>query len=95
MAKKRWETSPAEPPREAPVPVAPVVQPVSTPAASVTPSVPPAKKSVQYRVTATKKASFYGQLVTLRKGTVINESGYGEEGIRRLRAAGVDLEEIK
>jgi len=74
---------------KAEAPAAPVEAPkVEEPAAPVEMS------SGRFLVKANKRLSYRGQMVMLRKGDVLNQSGYGADGIRRLREGGADLEEI-
>jgi hypothetical protein len=74
---------------KAEAPAAPVEAPkVEEPAAPVVTS------SGRFLVKANKRLSYRGQMVMLRKGDVLNQSGYGADGIRRLREGGADLEEI-
>jgi hypothetical protein len=72
----------AEPP-----PPAPIVEQTAAPALASTPP--------KFRVKTTTKVSWYGQVTTLRKGEIVDQAGYGAEGIARLRDGGADLEEIK
>jgi hypothetical protein len=76
-------------------------QPVATPAAiaaGVTMTLEEAVPVVvhpQFMVMKTAKVSYYGQMITLHEGEVLDSSGYSMAGIARLRDAGVELEEVK
>lgn len=55
----------------------------------------PRAKPKRYRVKASKQVSIGGSVTTLAAGKLIEERYYGgERGIKNLRAAGVELEEI-
>jgi len=100
MSKAEAPAAPVEAPKveepaapvemsKAEAPAAPVEAPkVEEPAAPVVTS------SGRFLVKANKRLSYRGQMVMLRKGDVLNQSGYGADGIRRLREGGADLEEI-
>jgi hypothetical protein len=67
----------------APPPTAPVVMPEHL------------ARAPQWRVKRAGRVSFYGQMIYLPEGEVLNESSYGgEPGIKRLRDAGADLERV-
>ena len=88
MSKAEAPAAPVEAPKVE-EPAAPVEAPkVEEPAAPVVTS------SGRFLVKANKRLSYRGQMVMLRKGDVLNQSGYGADGIRRLREGGADLEEI-
>lgn len=48
----------------------------------------------RYRVLKDVTFSFFGQITSFRMGDVIEEAGYGAEGITRLLDSGVPLEEV-
>lgn len=48
-----------------------------------------------FKVKATKHLSHFGQMTTFHAGTEISEAGHGIVGVQRLKAAGLELEEIK
>jgi energy-converting hydrogenase Eha subunit F len=74
---------------EAPVVPATASPPPEAPPAPVAPYVP-----AKYKVKKTKKASYYGQEITLHEGEILDESGYTKVGIERLIEAGVELEKV-
>lgn len=51
--------------------------------------------SPKFRVKSNCRASFFGQAVSFKKDDILDQSGYGADGIRRLIESGADLEEIK
>lgn len=98
MAKRKPEETPAEgvpvmveaPSEATPAPVLAAPPPPAPKA----PSPPPAPKPRRYVVKATKVFSLYGAVTTLNAGEVIEEAGYGKDGIDRIVSAGVVLDEV-
>ncbi len=85
----------AEPDAEAAPADSEPAPPPEPPAPVVEEEAAPRPKPKLYRVKADRKVSLGGSVTTLAAGKLINDRLYGgEQGIKNLRAAGVELEEI-
>jgi len=73
-----------------PVALAAEPTPIPAPSSAVAPAMPQ-----KYRIKVTKRLSFFGQIITLHQGKVIDAGSYGgASGIARLVESGVELEAI-
>ena len=49
----------------------------------------------KFRIVETAHVSLWGQVVLLRKGEIVDQGGYGADGIKRMIDGGAKLEEVK
>lgn len=77
-------------PESAPVEAAATPDEAPAPDAAAASSYAPAR----FRVLETKRVSYFGQMIMLHAGDVLDESGYTPAGIARLQECGVKLEKV-